>query len=131
MQFKALKFFLGDSAPLDPQWGRGAHSTPQTPQLHLGALMRICSLCLLSKLGIDGPSCNFLVDVMILQILHYHCIKQHKNFKNLLFIQQNIVISFCPSLCLLTVTCASFTFLNGRWFLVLEHITQKKFYCHK
>ena len=37
----------------------------------------------------------------ILQILLYQCSKQHKNIKNLLFIEQNIVISFCPSLCLL------------------------------
>ena len=37
----------------------------------------------------------------ILQILLYHCSKQHKNIENLLFIEQNIVISFCPSLCLL------------------------------
>ena len=37
----------------------------------------------------------------ILQILLYQCSKQHKNIENLLFIEQNIVISFCPSLCLL------------------------------
>ena len=37
----------------------------------------------------------------ILQILLYQCSKQHKNIKNLLFIEQNIVISFSPSLCLL------------------------------
>ena len=34
----------------------------------------------------------------MLQILHYHCSKQHKNLQ---FIEQNIFISFCPSLCLL------------------------------
>ena len=37
----------------------------------------------------------------ILQILLYQCSKQHKNIENLLFIEQNIVISFCLSLCLL------------------------------
>ena len=31
----------------------------------------------------------------ILQILLYHCNKQHKNIKNLQFIEQNIVIFFC------------------------------------
>ena len=31
----------------------------------------------------------------------YHCSRQHKNIKNLQFTEQNIVISFCPSLCLL------------------------------
>ena len=36
----------------------------------------------------------------ILQILLYHCRKQHKNFENFQFIEQNIM-SFCPSLCLL------------------------------
>ena len=37
----------------------------------------------------------------ILQILLYHCSKQHKTIENSQFIEQNIVISFCPSLCLL------------------------------
>ena len=37
----------------------------------------------------------------ILQILFYQWSKQHKNIKNLQFMKQNIVISFCPSLFLL------------------------------
>ena len=37
----------------------------------------------------------------IQQILLYHRSKQHKNIEILLFIEQNIIISFCPSLCLL------------------------------
>ena len=37
----------------------------------------------------------------IQQILLYHCSKQHKNIQILLFIEQNLIISFCPALCLL------------------------------
>ena len=37
----------------------------------------------------------------ILQILLYHCSKQHKITENLQFTEQNIVIWFCSSLCLL------------------------------
>ena len=43
----------------------------------------------------------------ILQILHYHCGKQHKHIENLHFIEQNIIISFCPSLCLLWLVVPS------------------------
>ena len=43
----------------------------------------------------------------ILEILHYHCSNQHKNIENLQFIEQNIVISFCFSLCLLWLVLPS------------------------
>ena len=43
----------------------------------------------------------------ILQILLYHCDKQHKNINNLLFTEQNVVMSFCPSLCLLWLVLTS------------------------
>ena len=37
----------------------------------------------------------------IVQILHYYCRKQHKNIENSQISEQNVVISLCPSLCLL------------------------------
>ena len=37
----------------------------------------------------------------IIQILHYYCRKQHKNIENSQIIEKNVVISLCPSLCLL------------------------------
>ena len=49
--------------------------------------------------GAASPNFQHLCET--LQILHYNCIKQHKNIEKLLFFEQNIVISFCPSLCLL------------------------------
>ena len=49
--------------------------------------------------GAASPNFQHLCET--LQILHYNCIKQHKNIEKLLFVEQNIVISFCPSLCLL------------------------------
>ena len=45
--------------------------------------------------------------IWILQILDYYCRKQHKNIKNSQIIEQNIVISLCPSLCLLQLTFPS------------------------
>ena len=53
----------------------------------------------------------------IIQILHYYCRKQHKNIENSRIIEQNLSLLFS----LLTVTCASFAFLNGRVFSVLGH----------
>ena len=37
----------------------------------------------------------------IIQILHYYCRKQHKNINNSQINEHNVVISLCPSLCLL------------------------------
>ena len=57
MQFKALNFFLGGRTLLG---GGGFRApSPQTPQLHLGALKYACLLRLLSQLGPDSPNCNF------------------------------------------------------------------------
>ena len=53
----------------------------------------------------------------IIQMLHYYYRKQHKNIKNSQIIEQNLVISLCPSL--FTVACASFAFLAEEFFSVL------------
>ena len=37
----------------------------------------------------------------IIQILHYYCRKQDKDLENSQIIEQNVVISLCPFLCLL------------------------------
>ena len=37
----------------------------------------------------------------ILNCVHHYCRKQHRKNKNLLFIEQNLVITFCLSICLL------------------------------
>ena len=63
MQFKALNFFLGGRTLLGG--GRLRAPSPQTPQVHLGALKYTYSLRLLSQLGPDSPNCNFLVNVCI------------------------------------------------------------------
>ena len=71
----------------------------------------------------------------ILQILLCQCSKQHKNIENLLFIEQNIVISFCLSLCLLRLvlplpfsTADVFQFLDTVLCKILN-ITSEHF-CH-
>ena len=67
MQFKALKFFLGGLGPYESQWWQwGWLRAPPRPssQLHLGMLMRACSLRSLSQLGSHGPNYNFLVDAL-------------------------------------------------------------------
>ena len=43
----------------------------------------------------------------ILQILHYYGKKQHKKIENSQFIEQNVVISNSPSLCLLQLVLHS------------------------
>ena len=43
----------------------------------------------------------------ILQILLYHCSRQHKSIENLQFNEKNIVIFFWPSLCLLRLVLSS------------------------
>ena len=65
----------------------------------------------------------------ISQILHYQYSKQQKNIENLQLTEQNIVISFSISLCLL---CASsFVFLNNRFASVLRHSTPQNWKFHK
>ena len=49
--------------------------------------------------------------------------KQHKNIENSQVIEQNVVISLCPSL--FTAACASVEFLRGRVFSVLGHSTPR------
>ena len=60
----------------------------------------------IKKNGKGNPNYQGILN-WILQILHYHCSKQHKNIENLLFIKQNIVISCCRSLCLLRLVLPS------------------------
>ena len=48
--------------------------------------------------------------------------KATQKIENSQFIEQKIVISFCPSLCLLQLAL-SFAFLNGRVLSVLTHNT--------
>ena len=57
----------------------------------------------------------------IIQILHYYCSLQHKNIENSRIVEQNVAVSLSLLFSLLTATCASFTFLNGRVFSVLGH----------
>ena len=57
----------------------------------------------------------------IIQILDYYWRKQHKNIENSRIIVQNVAISLSLFFSLLIATCASFTFLNGRVFLVFGH----------
>ena len=65
MQFKALNFFRElSSLRTLLGGGRGAQSTPPSPQQHLGTLTCACLLCLLFQLGPDSPNCNFLVNVL-------------------------------------------------------------------
>ena len=54
----------------------------------------------------ENPNFQCILD-WILQILLYHGSKQHKNIENLQFSEQNIVIFFCPSLCLLRLVLLS------------------------
>ena len=71
----------------------------------------------------------------ILQISYkYHCSKQQKNIENLLFIEHNIVIFFCPTLFM--AICASFAFLTADAFQFLDaalskilNVTSDSSYC--
>ena len=51
----------------------------------------------------------------ILNCVHHYCRKQHRKNKNLIFIEQNLVITFCLFY-MLTVFHASFVLFNGRVF---------------
>ena len=51
-----------------------------------------------------NPNFQGILD-WILQILHYYCIKHHKNVKSSWIIEQNFVLSL--PFCLFSVTCAS------------------------
>ena len=55
-------------AYFDDLCNKGAQSTPQTPQLHLGAPTCVCSLCLLSQFRPDNPNCNLQVNTLSLVI---------------------------------------------------------------
>ena len=54
----------------------------------------------------ENPNFQVILN-WILQILLLHCSKQHRNIEKLLFIEQNVVITFCPSLCLLRLVLLS------------------------
>ena len=61
----------------------------------------------------------------ILQILHYHCSKQHKNMENLQFSEQNIIISFWHFLCLLGLLLPS-PFSTADVFQFLDRVLREK-----
>ena len=65
----------------------------------------------------------------ILQILHYDCSKHHKNIQNLVYRTKCCYLFLFFSL--FTATCASFAFLNSRYFSVLGHTILRNFKRHK
>ena len=81
----------------------------------------ILSVCSIVKLFLNWKNCysscklcsvkgnpNFQnILNWIIKLLHYYCRKQHKNMENSQIMEQNVVISLCPSLCFLRLEFSS------------------------
>ena len=65
----------------------------------------------------------------IIQTLHYYCSKQHKNIKNLLVIEQNLVLSL--PFYLFTTTCASCRLPQRQCFFIFWKQYSANFKRHK
>ena len=75
---------------------------------------RVFKICFPCGLFLKGnPNSQGILN-SIIQMLQYYYQKQHKNIINSQIIEQNLVISLCPSL--FTVACAFFAFLAEEFF---------------
>ena len=81
---------------------------------------KMCVPDVVKNLNVKGnPNFQEILN-WILQILHYYCMKLHKNIKSSRIIEQNLVLSSHFSL-----FTATFAFLNGRIFSFLEQSTSR------